>query len=311
MGELLSRRTLFGAGIATGAGLLLPPIVEAPRAVAVGVGAAAAPTYTARSLRLTSYDFQPEAPQDGRFVTSLGTIADVKQANVEALVRLPAGAVPTNVEWTVFNSAGLTTVVVYQVTWPNILLTSAGFTQVDASNAGLQTVQTPLDTKPADPNHYLLRMPTLRDGTRAVYTAELFYNELDPPAAAPVATQTFVPIAPGRVYDSRVTGGKVHDGEERVVSLAHVLNSTTEVVPSGAIAAALTATVTETEGAGYIAVFPADATWGGTSSLNWFGPDQNLATAVISKLDADRQVKVRGGVNPTHVVIDVAGYWHS
>ena len=306
MGELLSRRTLFGAGVATGAGLLLPPIIEAPHAVA-----AAEPTFTKRSLRLTEFDFQPQAPQDGRFVSTLGTFADVVDANVEALVRLPAGAVPTNVEWNVFNSAGPTTVVVYQVTWPNIVLNAVGFTQVDPSNAGLQTIQTPLTAMPVDPNLYLLRMPTLRNGTMAVYTAELFYNEPNPPSAAPVPTQTFVPIAPARVYDSRVTGGKVHDGEERVVSLAHALNGATEVVPSGAIAAALTATVTETEAAGYIAVFPADAGWGGTSSLNWFGPDQNLATAVISKLDADRQVKVRGGVNPTHVVIDVAGYWHS
>jgi hypothetical protein len=307
MGELLSRRTLFGAGAVTGAGMLLRPIIEAPRAVA-----ADEPTFTARSLRLTGFDFQPDAPQDGRFVSASGTFTDVTAGNIEALVRLPAGAVPTNVEWKVLNSAATATaVVVYQVSWPFIVLSSAGFAQVNPSNAGLQTIQTPLTATPADPNLYLLRMPTLTNGTRAVYTAELFYNEPNPPSPTPVPTQTFVPIAPSRVYDSRVTGGKVHDGEERVVSLAQELNGTSEVVPAGAIAAALTATVTGTEGAGYIAVFPADAAWAGTSSLNWFGPDQNLATTVLSKLDADRRVKVRGGVNPTHFVIDVAGYWHT
>jgi hypothetical protein len=303
MGELLSRRTLFGAGAATGAGILLRPIIEAPRALA------AAQTVTARSLRLTEFDFQPDQPQNGRFVSTLGTFSDVLAGPVEALVRLPAGAVPTKVEWQVFNSAGPTTAAVYQVTWPSILLTVAGFTLVSSSSAGLQTIETMLAAKPADPNLYLLRMPTLNDGSRAVYAAELFYNDPDPPAPAP--TQTFVPIAPRRVYDSRVAGGKVHDGEERVVSLAHVPNSADVVVPTGAIAAALTATVTETEGAGYIAVFPADEAWAGTSSVNWFGPDQNLATAVISKVDATVQVKVRGGVNPTHVVIDVAGYWRT
>jgi hypothetical protein len=70
-------------------------------------------------------------------------------------------------------------------------------------------------------------MPTLTDGTRAVYSAEFFYMDPDAPAPpappTPAATQTFVPIAPGRVYDSRVAGGKVRDAEERVVSLAHVL----------------------------------------------------------------------------------------
>jgi hypothetical protein len=298
MGDLLSRRTLFGAGAATGAGILLGPIIDARPAVA-----AAELTFTARSLRLTTFDFQPDRPQDGRFVSASGTFTDATNANIEALVRLPAGAVPTNIEWKVLNTTGTTTVVVYQLTWPFIALASAGFTQVNAS-PDLQTIETTLDAKPSDPNLYLLRMPTLMNGTRALYTAELFYDDPNPP-------QTLVPISPQRVYDSRVAGGKVHDGEERVVSLAHALTGGAPVVPRGAIAAALTATVTETEGAGYIAVFPADAAWAGTSSVNWFGPNQNLATAVISKLDANRRVKVRGGVNPTHVVIDVAGYWHT
>jgi hypothetical protein len=146
---------LFGAGAATGAGTLLRPIIEAPRAVA------ADPTFTLRSLRLTEFDFQPDQPQNGRFVSTLGTFSDALAGPIEALVRLPAGAVPTKVEWQVYNAAaGPTTVVVYQVTWPSILLTSAGFTQVDSSSAGLQTIETKLATKPADPNLYLLRMPT-------------------------------------------------------------------------------------------------------------------------------------------------------
>jgi hypothetical protein len=120
---------------------------------------------------------------------------------------------------------------------------------------------------------------------------------------------SFVPIVPARVYDSRLAAGALHDGEERDVS---VTTSTTghRAVPSGVRAVALTVTVTETTGAGgYVAVFPAGTTWSSTSSVNWFGPGQNLATAVLCGVDGASRVTVRGGVNPTQVVLDVTGYF--
>jgi hypothetical protein len=81
------------------------------------------------------------------------------------------------------------------------------------------------------------------------------------------------------------------------------------VVPPGATAAAVTLTVTETEGSGgYVSAFPSGIAWPGTSSINWFGPGQNLAMAVIVALGGDRQLVLRGGVQPTHVVVDVTGY---
>jgi hypothetical protein len=63
-------------------------------------------------------------------------------------------------------------------------------------------------------------------------------------------------------------------------------------------------TVTETEGAGFVAVFPGDVAYPGNSSINWFAPNANIANGVITAVDATGQVKI-GGVNPTHVVIDV------
>ena len=81
------------------------------------------------------------------------------------------------------------------------------------------------------------------------------------------------------------------------------------VVPVGATAAAITLTVTGTEGAGgYVAVFPAGGTWSGTSSVNWFGPGQNLATTAIVALGANLDVVLLGGANPTDVIVDVTAY---
>ena len=80
-------------------------------------------------------------------------------------------------------------------------------------------------------------------------------------------------------------------------------------MPVGATAATITLTVTETEGpGGYVAVFPAGGTWSGTSSVNWFGPDQNLATATFVALGPNLDIVVLGGANATNVIVDVTGY---
>jgi hypothetical protein len=113
--------------------------------------------------------------------------------------------------------------------------------------------------------------------------------------------QAFVPISPSkRVLDTRLTGGKLNPNEERIIPL--------DGVPSFARGAVINLTVTETEGAGYVAVFPAGTTWPGNSSVNWSGPDENVANAVLTATDANGRITIRGGVNRTQVVIDAVGY---
>ena len=102
------------------------------------------------------------------------------------------------------------------------------------------------------------------------------------------------------MLDTRLTGGKLSPNEERIVTL--------DGVPSFAHGAVVNLTVTETEGAGYVAVFPAGSTWPGNSSVNWSGPDENVANAVLTGTDANGRVAIRGGVNRAQVVIDLVGY---
>ena len=72
----------------------------------------------------------------------------------------------------------------------------------------------------------------------------------------------------------------------------------------------ITLTVTETEGdGGFLAVRPSATPYAGTSSINWFGPNQNIATTVFSLLGGDRLLTVHGGANSTHFVVDVTGYF--
>jgi hypothetical protein len=114
--------------------------------------------------------------------------------------------------------------------------------------------------------------------------------------------QSFVPFSggPPRVLDTRVSGGKLADGAERTIDLGF----------PGARGAVLNLTVTETEGAGgFVAVFPANVAWPGNSSINWSGPDQNVANGVITAMDPSGRIKIRGGAASTQVVIDRIGWF--
>jgi hypothetical protein len=128
--------------------------------------------------------------------------------------------------------------------------------------------------------------------TAFVYAVRVGYV---PPA------QAFVPLSPSkRVLDTRVAGGKFNVNEERLVTLSGV--------PSFAHGAVLNLTVTETEGAGFMAVFPGGTSWPGNSSVNWSAPNQNIANSVLTAIDASSRITIRCGVNRTQAVIDVVGY---
>ena len=127
----------------------------------------------------------------------------------------------------------------------------------------------------------------------------------------PTSTGAFHAIAPRRVYDSRQTNDKLPSGVDRSLSVANSIDGTLDVVPRLATAVTLTVTITETEGiGGFVAIRPEGATFNDTSSINWFGPNQNIGTTVVSGLGGDRRIVARsGGGNRTHLVVDVTGYY--
>jgi hypothetical protein len=125
--------------------------------------------------------------------------------------------------------------------------------------------------------------------------------------AGPATAGAFSAISPQRVYDSRV-GPKIATDQERVISVA-TTPAGAAVVPAGALAVAVTVTVTETEGVGgFLSIRPGGTPYLDTSSINWFGPGQNIATTVLSALGGDRQLTVRS-LSSTHFVVDVTGYF--
>jgi hypothetical protein len=313
MVDVLSRRALLaGAGLAAGAGAL-GPVVQAGAASAATIAkpppvpvvdggpvtADAAPALLVvhRSIRLSPFDFVPDRPQDGRFVSASGTFTDVNPANIEVLLRLPDGAKPTSVQWKVLNTTGTTTVVMYQLTWPFIALASAGFSTVGASNAGLQTINTTITANPVTPNLYLLRMPTLTNGTRALYTAEVFYD--DPNVALKLlGTQV-------RKLDTRSAGarGKFTPGVTRTLLVG-------PEVPNGAAAALLNITVTNTAGVGFLTLYPFGKPRPSTSSINWSSSGQTIANSATIAVSPGSHINIFcNGFGNTDVVIDLLGYY--
>ena len=134
----------------------------------------------------------------------------------------------------------------------------------------------------------------------SVFNASIGYT---PPAAPP--QQAFFPFTGStpRVLDTRDPGplsGKLLANEERTVDLGI----------TGARTAVINLTVTQTGGAGYVAAFPANITWPGNSSVNWYEPNSDLANGVVVALDPTGKIKIRGGGGAnTHVVIDRIGYF--
>ena len=48
--------------------------------------------------------------------------------------------------------------------------------------------------------------------------------------------------------------------------------------------------------------------WPGNSNINWFGPDQNLATGVTTAISSFGAIVLHVGENATHAIVDVQGY---
>jgi hypothetical protein len=138
---------------------------------------------------------------------------------------------------------------------------------------------------------------------------------------APPSGEAHLLPTPLRAYDSReaVPVSKLLPGaaQTRTISLAtgHLLGSTAAVlaVPPGATGAIITLTVTETNGGpggngGFLKIYSAASPEPATSNINWAGADQNVAVSTQVAVDASGMVKVTGGANATHFVIDVIGY---
>lgn len=113
----------------------------------------------------------------------------------------------------------------------------------------------------------------------------------------------FVSTQPTRVLDTRlVPGTKVAPGQTVMVPV------TGGQVPADAQAVALSVTVTETSGPGYLTVYPSDATMPTASNLNWAKGD-TIANSVVVRPGADGMVAIHNPFSSIHLIVDVDGWF--
>jgi LPXTG-site transpeptidase (sortase) family protein len=133
------------------------------------------------------------------------------------------------------------------------------------------------------------------------------------PAAADTIGSRFVAVTPVRIADTRENFGTTPPlGRARLAansSLAVPVTGRSEVfVPSNATAVVLNVTVTEPIGRGFITVWPDGEGQPLASNLNIDLPNQTIANLVTARLGPSGAVRIFSLV-PTHVVVDVFGYY--
>jgi hypothetical protein len=150
-------------------------------------------------------------------------------------------------------------------------------------------------------------VPLGADGTISVFTNASTHIVVDlegyitDGAVAPAAEGQFVPIIPGRAYDSRTTGGIHAGGSTRAVQL------TGGSIPAGAAAVSLNLTADLEQASGFVTLYPVGGSQPRASNLN-FDANRPVANAGLIKVAALGGVAVF--VNQTtHVIIDVNGYF--
>ncbi|MEX2625365.1 MAG: S8 family serine peptidase, partial [Ilumatobacteraceae bacterium] len=132
--------------------------------------------------------------------------------------------------------------------------------------------------------------------------------------AAPSSTAgRFVPVRPGRAFDSRALGGPLPSGDTADVRATDVSGVD---LPASTSAIVWNFTATATTRPGFLAGWPADGPEPATSALNWTLPDTTVANGGIVAASDGGVMRIRvdggplvAGVPLTHAVIDVFGYF--
>jgi hypothetical protein len=126
------------------------------------------------------------------------------------------------------------------------------------------------------------------------------------PAPVPGPGGAYHPLVPARILDTRTTLGghpsQLCAGQTLTLQVAGVGGA-----PSGAYAAVINFTVTNTSSASYLTIFPGDAAQPLASSLNWTA-GQTVANLVEVRLSASGAVSVFDAAGHTDVVADLMGW---
>lgn len=133
-------------------------------------------------------------------------------------------------------------------------------------------------------------------------------------AASSPSASSFVPITPCRLMDTR-SGSTVGPrstpiGAETYVVTVWGTNGNC-TIPATATAVSLNVTFAGPTASGFLAVFPSDKPWPGTSNLNFSANQAPAPNAVTSALSADGKLAVKNEAGAVNVLADIVGYYVS
>jgi hypothetical protein len=308
---------IAAAATATGSASNGEPDGSANAAVALAVPATTPGTHY---KTFAGVEFQPRTSSLTYSNAGGGALAVVATASASSLFTLPMdlphGATVTQVIWYVTDNNPGASASMYTSRFVPANDTLADVTTSFTSTPGASPAIQAIVAAPASPlvvdnaaATYLLQVSLGSTSNMTLWGARVGYTP---------ATREFHPIPPTRVYDSRFdASGQLGPAEgTRVTNVYNGIDLGTgavnapNVVPAGATAIAYNLTIAETQGAGFLAVYPASEATFTASSINWDRTGQLLANAAIVQISTARQVKVSvGGGGSTHYVIDVTGYY--
>jgi len=141
----------------------------------------------------------------------------------------------------------------------------------------------------------------------AVVTATGCSGSSSPHADVPIIAQAagasmLYLVTPCRILDTRV-GPPLASGWEEEVAVSGVCG-----IPAGAKSIAANVTVVAPSSTGYLALYPSDGAWSGTSTLN-YRPGRTRANNAVISLSANGHVTVFNAGTSVHYLIDVTGYF--
>jgi hypothetical protein len=120
-----------------------------------------------------------------------------------------------------------------------------------------------------------------------------------------VPNVNFYTVSPCRVVDTRITGGAILCGAERLLTMVNTCG-----VPSGAKAVSLNITVTQPTAGGSLRTYAAGAPPPPVESSLSYSAGQTRGNNAIAPLSADGRMAVYcAPAGTTHVVLDVNGYF--
>ncbi|HEX8407686.1 MAG TPA: hypothetical protein VF883_02400 [Thermoanaerobaculia bacterium] len=123
-----------------------------------------------------------------------------------------------------------------------------------------------------------------------------------PVIARPAGASLLYLISPCRILDTR-GGPPLASGWEQEVVVSGICG-----IPPGAKSIAANITVVAPSTSGYLALYPSDVIWPGTSTVN-YRSGRTRANNTVVGLSANGHVTVRNAGAPTHFLIDVTGYF--